>query len=373
MKRICLLLIFLIITTPLSAKIIMKPYSQAVNHNSAVILVECNIDLPLRAMYNSRGGESKMVSSNEKKETSKGTFVFRLRLEGLNPDTEYGLKIAQNDMETAIDAVHFKTAPLNSESLRFGIMGNTNPNPDITSQLADLLMERSPQFVVFTGDLAAGSTYESWKKEFFTDAVLNMISHKPFYNAVGDKEKWDKNTQAFTQGSNGDKPHFSFDAGDVHFLVLSTEHDADSGSDQWEFADDDLEKTNKKWKIAVFHKSAYCYGAEETSEDMREMSEELFEKHDVDLVLTGDYHFYQHNNVNGIRHILIGGGGVPMEPPAMPQNEPESMKLETNQYPYLIKSAKEYTFATADVSDTKLTITVYNIANKEIDKIILEK
>ena len=49
--------------------------------------------------------------------------------------------------------------------------------------------------------------------------------------------------------------------------------------------------------------------------DMVAMTTQIFEPNGVDIVLTGHYHTYQHNLVNGIHHMVLGTFGVEPQAP----------------------------------------------------------
>jgi hypothetical protein len=145
----------------------------------------------------------------------------------------------------------------------------------------------------------------------------------------------------------------------MHILVLNTQLTCAVGSPQYVFAEADLALTNKTWRIVMFHKPAYCSGGEGSNAEMRIMSTNIFEPNHVDMAITGHSHFYQHNFVNGIHHMVLGAGGGPLQEP-----------IDTF---YTIKSIKDYNWATVDVSPTQFLMTVYNDSNKMLDTVRLIK
>lgn len=373
--RLCFIVLILAISyNVLSAKIILGPYPQAVTQNSAIVMVECDNNQPVTALYNTKGEKSVRVAASVSKKTTKGTFVFRINLEGLKPGTEYGIKSAQKDMDEATNSIYFKTLPLQGAKFSFAILGSSHSNIEVSSEIANLMKAHKPNFSIFLGDIASSPAYENWKNEFFTKDMLDFNKSTPFFNAVGKSEKWTENTEAFTQSPNSfpeNQAFYSFEAGDAFFLILSTEHDISSGSKQWEFAKNALSKTNKKWKVVAFNTPAYCNGCPNVSENMQKVSDELFPKYDVNIVLSGNAGFYQHNIVNNIHHLVIAGGGSPLIDPGISDSNEPSLRLETGKSK-LIKSSREYHYAIAEVSNNQLAISVINIAGTEIDKIVLE-
>uniref|UniRef100_A0A0A9DP04 Calcineurin-like phosphoesterase domain-containing protein n=1 Tax=Arundo donax TaxID=35708 RepID=A0A0A9DP04_ARUDO len=94
--------------------------------------------------------------------------------------------------------------------------------------------------------------------------------------------------------------HYSFDAGVVHFVYMSTETDFTQGSDQYNFIKADLERVNQsRTPFIVFqsHRPMYTSSNEVKDtvhrEQMIEHLERLFVKHNVTLALWGHIHRYE--------------------------------------------------------------------------------
>lgn len=170
------------------------------------------------------------------------------------------------------------------------------------------------------------------------------------------------NTKAFTQAPespSGTQDYYSFDYGDMHVLVLNTQIPTPAGMPQYTFAENDLRNSSRPWKVVICHIPAYCSGGHNEDANMKAMSSNIFEKQGVNLVLSGHSHFYQHNLVNGIHHLVIGSAGAPLHDPVNAS--------------YTIKSAKDYNYAIGDVTPTSLHLMVYNAAGAVLDSFDLRK
>jgi predicted phosphodiesterase len=132
-----------------------------------------------------------------------------------------------------------------------------------------------------------------------------------------------------------------------------------SGSEQYEFADRDLGASTRIWKIVMLHKPAYCSGGHGENEGVIAFTSAVLEKRGVDMVLAGHSHFYQHNFVKGIHHMVIGSAGAPLYDP-------------TNDV-YTLKSVKQYNWATCDVSPASISLFVFNEKGVPLDTLILTK
>jgi predicted phosphodiesterase len=237
-------------------------------------------------------------------------------------------------------------------------MGDSRSGPKIFDKITDKMASHKPNFALYLGDLAFKKDYNYWEDEFFITNNENFIANVPFYNAVGNHEGWKQNTEAFTdapKSASNHKAYYSFDWGDIHFLMLSTEHSISAGTAQYKFAVEDLKNSKAKWKIVSFHIPAYGAGAHGENKNMIEFSKNVIDKNNVTMVLTGHSHFYQHNKVNGISHFILGGGGSPLYPPA------------TNDY--TLKSEKKYHYALFDVTVKQIKMTIIDKDGNKLDEI----
>ncbi|MBN1632587.1 MAG: T9SS type A sorting domain-containing protein [Ignavibacteria bacterium] len=89
------------------------------------------------------------------------------------------------------------------------------------------------------------------------------------------------------------------------------------------------------------------------------MSEGIFVPNEVDMVISGHNHFYQHNLVDNIHHIIISPTGGTKRIPTYAS--------------YTIKAMETYCFGVFDVSPKSFSLKVYNEENELIDKIYLTK
>ena len=88
--------------------------------------------------------------------------------------------------------------------------------------------------------------------------------------------------------------NYSFDYGDAHFLCLDSNRYVDpTDSNLQDWIEKDLAATDAAWKIVVYHHPAFNVGNEHYDEQHMRALSPIFEKHGVDLVLSGHEHNYQ--------------------------------------------------------------------------------
>lgn len=362
MKRLLLIIAaFLTFSLIASAKILMRPYLQAMDSRDCSIVVLTETDSPESIIVAfTNGNKVKYDTSQAYKFTTEKTYVHRNYLRYLTPSLEYKYWIVDNGKKLYEST--FKSPVNNNEPFTFGIFGDMRSGVKKHDQIVQLLAARNPHFSVYLGDLCFRHDYSSWKDEFFIDNELKFISKVPFSNAVGNHEGWKPNTEAFLEGVAKESNHHAFYDyyyGDVHFIVISTEHRFSKGSEQYQFLKKVLENSKGKFKVVSMHIPAYGGGGHGENKKLIELTKDLFVPNKVDLVLTGHIHNYQRSFVDGIHHLIVAGGGAPLYTPE-------------GKY-YTIVQYKKYNYGIGEYTPGKLTITIFDDQNNELDKFEIKK
>ncbi len=344
------------------SRLLMKPYLQAIGPNSVIVMAETDTKEPVTVLYGKESLSYVATTSFYRvaEDRRSQTYVHRITLDNLEPNTIYKYRAIHNG-DTS-DLFTFHGYVTEGFPFRIGVMGDNRSNPEIHSNKSKKLAKHKPHILVYTGDLCYSGTYSEWKKEFFTEEEQNLIASAPFYNSLGNHEAQTELTKVFLQAPSSpsnNEYYYSFDYGNIHFLILNTETNVTPNSPQWEFAEEDLARTNKKWKIVAYHIPAYAAGGHGSNERMKEFTTKVFEKYGVDVILNGHCHFYQRNYVNGIYHLILGGGGSPL--------------YEPKDAPFVQKSVKDYHYGILDVNDNKITFTIYDLRDKIIDQFEISK
>ena len=90
---------------------------------------------------------------------------------------------------------------------------------------------------------------------------------------------------------------YSRDVPGVHMVFMSTEHDYQQGSTQYNWLEQDLSSVNRDvtpFVIVYGHKPMYSSNSYHGSEvELRDALEDLYVSYGVDLVIAGHDHFYE--------------------------------------------------------------------------------
>jgi len=253
------------------------------------------------------------------------TRIHQLRIKGLSAATRYFYRIGHDGkVEQGGDDYWFYTAPQPGAvaPYRFWVQGDPGYYND-GAKAVRAAMEQwvathpragRPPFDLWltTGDNGYRSGRNSDYQNGLFNAYPTLLRDIPYVPVYGnhDARRWTF-YRLFTfpeQGEGGGvasgSPHyFSFDYGNVHFIVLdsqSTSLSRDGAMHQW--LQRDLAATHQTWRVVLFHHPPYSRATHNSDRlidslgrlvRMRENFLPLLEQYGVDLVLTGHSHIYE--------------------------------------------------------------------------------
>jgi predicted phosphodiesterase len=264
-----------------------------------------------------------VVKKSASRETSDGEY-HKVVLEGLEPGTTYKYRVGSTADDVWSDTYSFTTE---SESVTsFTFIGVSDPQGINETDYSyykltlDSAFNAYPdaEFVINCGDMVDTGTSDEQGSMFF-DASLPYSAERPLMTVIGNHETrgdgvnkyrlhfnnpqnavglgiYDSNDPNVTLASlyNTDNTVYSFDYGNAHFAVLNT------GSDWYDMTEllnmqkqwliNDLNATDKKWKILVLHRGVYT--SYYSHDDVRNAYLEIIDTAEVDLVLQGHEHLY---------------------------------------------------------------------------------
>lgn len=221
------------------------------------------------------------------------------------------------------------------DEFTFAVIGDYRPaRRDIPYSRAFLRMldEIStihPGLVLSAGDAyyGYGGSFQRFKNEIARFLAAVKRTEMPFYNAIGNHEVTnDPERVQYVTGLYG-RLYGSFDAGSAHFIALNTEEKGREGTisgEQFAWLRKDLE-ANKKARalFVVLHRPLFPPGGqggtgEESFADKanRDALHTLFKQYKVTAVFAGHEHLFDDRVKDGVRYMIVGGGGAPLSRPA---------------------------------------------------------
>ena len=303
-------------------------------------------------------------------------YCHHARLTGLQPSTAYAYQVAQDGSAPVGSA--FRTAPVGRQAFRFTSFGDQctgTPGDGLStpqgSWVVDQIESMDPLFHLVNGDLSYANSLGSGSNPAFDRSVIwdhwftnNMRSamNRPWMPALGNHESESGNgaqgvdayLHRFALPSNGSR-HFpnnwyAFTVGSVRFLsvdtndvVYSTDFDFPirgySQAEQRRWLETELAAARTDpgidWIVVWMHYPVMST-AGGSDLGLRQTFAPLFDRHQVDLVLTGHSHDYErmypvrgtvagsptlapqvvatdaneYDTTKGAVHLVVGTGGV---------------------------------------------------------------
>ena len=200
-------------------------------------------------------------------------------------------------------------APIGKDSVKFLVIGDSGTGDkgqyDTAAQMWVAHSVFPYEFAIMLGDNLYGSERpQDFVSKFERPYKPMLDANIPFYAALGNHD--DPNQRFYKNFGMGGKRFYSYQKGDVRFFALDSNY---MDKDQQRWLEDELSKSNSKWKIAYFHHPLYSSGAAHGSEvDLRSIVEPLFIKYNLQVVFAGHEHFYERiKPQKGIHYFTAGG------------------------------------------------------------------
>lgn len=261
--------------------------------------------------------------------------IHEVRIDGLQPETQYFYCV-----ETVLDdgrvvespPLTFSTAVRPETPFAFAVFGDTQKNPQVSLQLAELAWAHRPGFLIHAGDLVdRGTVAEHWTEHFFP-GVRPLAERVPFYPVLGNHEE---NAQNYFDYMALPAPEYYYDFvyGNAHFFMLDSNRDVHPDSEQYAWLKGRLAESAAEWKIVCHHHPPWSSDENDygdlwkvnvsTRGDLRARQlTPLYDEYGVDLVWNGHIHSYERTwplrsgravEQNGTIYMITGGAGGSLE------------------------------------------------------------
>ena len=222
---------------------------------------------------------------------------------------------AQNPPATAAPGAQQAQVPLPNKdnTLHFAVIGDNGDGDREQYEIGQQMLNWHGRFqfplVLMLGDNIYGSDRpQDFVRKFEAPYKGLLDKGVKFYASLGNH---DSREQRFYKLYNMDgQLYYSFKAPkeDVRFFALESTY---VDQDQLKWLEDELKKSNERWKIAFFHHPLYSSARTHGSQlKLRSVIEPLFIQYNVSLVLNGHDHVYERiKPQNGIHYFVEGSSG----------------------------------------------------------------
>jgi hypothetical protein len=324
-------------------------------------------------------------------------YHYSAVINGLKPGTLYAYRVGNEDEWSEWN--HLITANRKVAPFKFVFFGD--PQNHIKKHCSRLFrtaykLVPDAAFWLFAGDLI--SEPEDWQyKDFFyaagfifrtTPSIMAPGNHDRAYlykngkivlDEKNDKERIERVAEEwrnhFTLPQNGpvgyDESSYYIDYQGVRFIMIDT-NDEEKLNEQASWVDSLLDNNPNSWTIASFHHPFYSIKENRDNHDTRNAFGPIFDKHHVDLVLTGHDHAYSRS------YKLFNNQKVEWNEPGtvyvVSVSGPKMYKLNSTYNHLMAKTgAKNQLFQVIAVDSLELEYTAYTVTGTVYDQFTLDK
>lgn len=323
------------------ADFVKKPYSMSPTTNSVRILWQMSDADSLGIVYYGKTEDlGQSIRSKEGRYIENEGFVHVVELVGLDPFTTYYYTVG-NDVQTFDEIYKTKTAPEKGTDFRLVSLSDIHDNSGkIWQNMVHRIVEKEPDLMFFIGDMITWGDARPWNSSFFIPGNP-ALKQTAVLTVTGNHETNDK--PSATEGnptpttyfdyfslpshgyidSNNDfidprgESYYALDYGDVRLIGFDLNGNSlyspsfESGSQQYQWLDNQLENADSKWIFMFAHVSIYSssYHAQWSAKEKAAMTP-LLEKHAAAgkkiIVFSGDEHNFEHLYKAGVHYVRPG-------------------------------------------------------------------
>jgi acid phosphatase type 7 len=359
---------------------LVQPYLQRQTTDSIRILCETSRPTTMRVEFGARGKLDRVVNS------PKAGLMHEAHLQDLPTFSSFFYQVICTDeggAEVKSERRSFQTAPTSDMPWSFGVIGDTQRNPEVTRQCAEGLYALRPNFVLHCGDVVDdGFSKNQWLKDLFEPCQI-LFAHTPVFPVIGNHEQ---NSHWYYDYFSLPDPeyYYTFQYGNAQFFMIDSNKPLGSDSEQYQWLEKELAKSTAEWKFTCHHHPCFSSDENDYGDHIRGTEGEpytwgdpnaqhlvpLYEKYGVDIAFNGHIHVYERtwpifqmsvNAKKGVRYITSGGGGGGLEQ-AAPQRSWFSLHF---------KRAHHYCYAT--LHDQTIQFKAYDLEGSLFDTFELTK
>ena len=355
--------------------------------------------------YRLEGAEkSQTIEATDKAFTDDGstTYIHEATLTGLTPNTKYEYRVGYG-ADRRSDWYRLETAGANV----YDVLIYPDSQSGDYSQWEEIVKSsalRNPRTALYIsmGDLVDNGEH-AYQWRTWLNSIKPLSANVPLATTLGNHEMYTLDWKMrepyaylnyFAVPPNGNeifnRRYYSYDFGDVHYIVLDTQlyesnhednhdtHHPDLYDVQVQWLRQDLAANTKKWTVGLMHRDPFQYAFDRpgASRDVG-FNEEgvlfmpIFDEFNVDLVLSAHLHSYRNRghvrnfdrDASGPLYILTGIAG-------------DARRPKWKEHPldvYVAPDRDKNNYMTMTVTPNKLIVKAFLPDGTQLDESVIEK
>lgn len=330
------------------------------------------------------------------------TYIHEATITGLEPNTKYEYRVGYST-DRRSDWYSLETAGASEYEV---LIYPDSQSGDYSGweQIVKDSAKRNPDAALYIsmGDLVDnGEQAYQWRT--WLDSIKPLSTRIPLAPTLGNHEMYTLDWKMrepraylnyFDVPNNGnvtfDRRYYSYDYGDVHYVVLDTQlyesnhednhdtHHPDLYDVQVQWLRQDLAANTKKWTVVLMHRDPFQYAFDRPGASRAAGFDEegvlfmpIFDEFHVDLVLSAHLHSYRNRghvrnfdrDASGPLYILTGIAG-------------DARRPKWKQHPldvYVIPDREASNYMTMTVTPNQLVVKAFLADGTQIDESVIEK
>ena len=215
--------------------------------------------------------------------------------------------------------------------MRFAVIGDYGLAGDAEAEVAQLINNWRPDFIITTGDNnypdGEAATIDANIGQYYQQYIYPYqgaygpgADRNRFFPSLGNHDWNTPGAQPYLDYFTlpGNERYYEYTWGPVHFFAMSSDSREPDGvgrsSIQATWLQERLAASTLPWKVVYFHQPPYSSGYHGSVDWMRWP----FKEWGASLVLAGHDHTYERLEIEGLSYIVNGVGGGPIYPFGFP-------------------------------------------------------
>jgi len=359
--------------TPGKLKFLIKPYLQAGTLNAMTVMCETTQTAKMTVKY---GLQVPLTQTATAEKADQAARINTVRLEDLDPGTPYFYQVTcTNKLGESItsELYSLQTDRGPEHAWAFGIIGDTQRNPEITRKCAEGIYANRPNMLIHCGDVVDdGYAKNQWVKDLF-NPMENLLARVPMFPTIGNHEQ---NSHWYYDYFSLPQPeyYYTFKYGNAQFFMIDTNKPVHSETEQYKWLEQELSRSKATWKFTCHHHP--CFSSDEDDYGNHNKGDykqkptwgdpnaqkliPLYERYGVDIAFNGHIHVYERtwpiyqmsiNQQKGVRYLTSGGGGGGLEQAAPQRTWFNHHFKRVHHYCYAVIHDRTIQFKAYDVDD----------------------
>jgi predicted phosphodiesterase len=195
-------------------------------------------------------------------------------------------------------------------AFRFVVMGDNRGNMEVLRQLVVDANRQRPAFMINTGDLVADGKL----REYLRFLAVIRQSHSPYFTVLGNHDVGKNGLMIYHQLFGPE--NYAFDYAGCRFIALDNSRSL-FPEERLQWLEQQLDTPLRKFVFLHKPPAIGKWGQAFEASPWRENADrfmELVGRRKVDRVFVGHIHTYGEREINGVRYVLTGGAGAPLDP-----------------------------------------------------------